>query len=78
MEQATDRYGRRRYNLRLVQAWLNEGRPKGARREDRVAVLERQVADLTGPGGRTAKGWMSGNADTSLYAHAQCRRRSSR
>ena len=39
-------YGRRRYNLRLVQAWLNEGRPRAARREDRVAALERQVADL--------------------------------
>ncbi len=46
VEEATDRYGRRRYNLRLVQAWLNEGRAKAARREDRVAVLERQVADL--------------------------------
>jgi phage terminase Nu1 subunit (DNA packaging protein) len=46
MEESTDRYGRRRYNLRLVQAWLNEGRPRAARREDRVAALERQVADL--------------------------------
>ena len=46
MEEATDRYGRRRYNLRLVQEWLNDGQPKAARREDRVAVLERQVADL--------------------------------
>ena len=46
MEEATDRYGRRRYNLRLVQAWLNEGRPRAAKRRDRVAVLERQVADL--------------------------------
>jgi hypothetical protein len=45
MEEATDRYGRRRYNLRLVQAWLNDGRPKAAR-EDRVAALERQVAEL--------------------------------
>src|SRR5271168_1211506 len=46
MEEATDRYGRRRYNLRLVQAWLDERRRRPARREDRLAVLERRVADL--------------------------------
>jgi len=45
IEEATDRYGRRRYDLRLVQAWLNDGRPKAAK-EDRVAALERQVAEL--------------------------------
>ena len=45
VEEATDRYGRRRYNLRLVQAWLDDARPKAARR-DRLTVLERQVADL--------------------------------
>jgi phage terminase Nu1 subunit (DNA packaging protein) len=46
VEQATDRYGRRRYNLRLVDTWLNEGRPKAVRREDRIAVLEGRVAEL--------------------------------
>jgi hypothetical protein len=46
VEQATDRYGRRRYNLRLVETWLHEGRPKAVRREDRLAVLERRVAEL--------------------------------
>jgi len=45
IEEATDRYGRRRYNLRLVQAWLDDGRPKAAR-VDRIAVLERRVAEL--------------------------------
>jgi hypothetical protein len=44
VEEATDRYGRRRYNLRLVQEWLTNGTP--AKPMDRVAVLERQVADL--------------------------------
>ena len=46
VEQATDRYGRRRYNLRLVETRLHEGRPKAVRREDRLAVLERRVAEL--------------------------------
>jgi hypothetical protein len=46
MEEATDCYGRRRYNLRLVEAWLNEGRPRTASGNDRVAALERRVADL--------------------------------
>ena len=46
VEQATDRYGRRRYNLRLVETWLHEGRPKAVRHEDRLAVLERRVAEL--------------------------------
>jgi hypothetical protein len=45
VEEATDRYGRRRYNLRLVQAWLDDARPRAAR-PDRLTVLERQVADL--------------------------------
>jgi hypothetical protein len=45
VEEATDRYGRRRYNLRLVQAWLDDARPSTAR-PDRLTVLERQVADL--------------------------------
>jgi len=46
VEEATDRYGRRRYNLRLVEAWLADGRPKAAKREDRIAALERKLADL--------------------------------
>ncbi len=46
VEDATDRYGRRRYNLRLVETWLHAGRPKTVAREDRISALERQVADL--------------------------------
>jgi hypothetical protein len=45
-EQATDRYGRRRYNLRLVEQWLSDGRPSSRKREDRIAILERSLADL--------------------------------
>jgi hypothetical protein len=44
--EATDRYGRRRYNLREVEEWLKAGTPKPAKREDRLAVLEREVASL--------------------------------
>ncbi|HEY7830918.1 MAG TPA: hypothetical protein VIC06_10180 [Solirubrobacteraceae bacterium] len=44
--EGTDRYGRRRYNLRECEAWLNGGRPKPAKREDRLTVLEREVAEL--------------------------------
>ncbi len=46
VEHATDRYGRRRYNLRLVEEWLKTGRRTPARREDRISLLERSVADL--------------------------------
>ena len=46
VEEATDRYGRRRYNLSLVEQWLSRGRPTPRKREDRVTVLERAVADL--------------------------------
>lgn len=46
VEAATDRYGRRRYSLRAVEAWLDGGNPKPAKREDRIAALEAQVADL--------------------------------
>ncbi len=46
VEPATDRYGRRRYNLGLVQEWLNEGRSKPIRREDRLAALEARVTEL--------------------------------
>jgi|SRR6185312_7024444 len=44
--EATDRFGRRRYSLRAVEEWMKAGKPKPVRREDRLAVLERQVADL--------------------------------
>lgn len=44
--EGTDRYGRRRYDLAKCEAWLAAGRPKRANREDRLAALERQVADL--------------------------------
>jgi hypothetical protein len=46
VEHATDRYGRRRYNLWRVEAWLKQGRRTPAKREDRIARLERSVADL--------------------------------
>ena len=46
VEEATDRCGRRRYDLWLVDEWLKQGRRRPARREDRIAVLERSVADL--------------------------------
>jgi hypothetical protein len=46
--EATDRFGRRRYNLKAVESWMGGGKPKrkAARREDRITALERQVADL--------------------------------
>jgi phage terminase Nu1 subunit (DNA packaging protein) len=46
VEHATDRYGRRRYNLWLVEEWLRNGRPVSAKHEDRLAALEHSVADL--------------------------------
>ncbi|MGA2166363.1 MAG: hypothetical protein ABSH36_18120 [Solirubrobacteraceae bacterium] len=46
VEDATDRYGRRRYNLSLVEEWLRGGRRIPANREDRISLLERSVADL--------------------------------
>lgn len=46
VEPATDRYGRRRYNLRLVEEWLKQGRPAHVPRVDRLESLERSVADL--------------------------------
>lgn len=45
-EEATDRYGRRRYDLAAVQAWMAAGRPKRASTDDRLASLEREVASL--------------------------------
>ena len=44
VEEATDRYGRRRYRLGAVEEWLRHGRPR--RKEDRLTVLEREVAEL--------------------------------
>ena len=48
VEEATDRYGRRRYDLAAVEAWLAEGQPKPphASLEQRVASLERPLGDL--------------------------------
>jgi len=46
VQEATDRYGRRRYDLALVEAWLKQARPRASRREDRLAVLERSVREL--------------------------------
>jgi hypothetical protein len=45
VEPATDHYGRRQYNLRLVEAWLSTPRRRSVR-IDRVALLEEAVADL--------------------------------
>jgi hypothetical protein len=50
VEEATDRYGRRRYNLALVEQWLSAGRPRQAKREDRLALLELSVAEFGGRG----------------------------
>lgn len=41
-----DRYGRRRFDLTAVEAWLAGGRAKTPSVGDRVAELERQVAEL--------------------------------
>jgi len=41
----TDRYGRRRFDLPAVEAWLAAGRPKSSP-PDRLAVLEAEVASL--------------------------------
>jgi phage terminase Nu1 subunit (DNA packaging protein) len=49
VEQATDRYGRRRYDLNAVETWLRAGRPRVDRAsslEERVASLERQMSEL--------------------------------
>jgi hypothetical protein len=44
---STDRFGRRRYRLADVQRWLNAAATQPARPlSDRVASLERQVAEL--------------------------------
>lgn len=44
VEEATDRYGRRRYKLAAVEAWLKDGKP--SKRVDRVSTLEQRVATL--------------------------------
>jgi len=46
VEDATDRHGRRRYDLGLVERWLRSGRPAAAKTKDRIALLEESVADL--------------------------------
>jgi hypothetical protein len=44
----TDRFGRRRYSLKAVEDWMGKGKPKPkpAKREDRLTLLEQQVRDL--------------------------------
>lgn len=47
--EGSDRYGRRRYNLLAVEAWLRSGRPSPSTKtslEERVASLERQLGEL--------------------------------
>ena len=48
VEQATDRYGRRRYDLEAVEAWLRDGKPKSSTRsvQERIASLEQQMSEL--------------------------------
>lgn len=42
----TDRYGRRRYRLADVERWMHQDAPKPRSTGDRLADLERQVAEL--------------------------------
>lgn len=42
----TDRFGRRRYRLSDVQAWLHETSHKPRSTQDRIAELEQRVATL--------------------------------
>lgn len=46
--EATDRFGRRRYNLAAVEAWMKDGVPKRrpASVERRLASLEAQMNEL--------------------------------
>ena len=44
--EATDRFGRRRYNLHDVEDWLQAGKSRSVGRQDRFAVLEARVAAL--------------------------------
>lgn len=44
--ESTDRYGRRRYRLADVQNWLHSARPARRTADERLAELERQVAEL--------------------------------
>ncbi len=46
VEAGSDRYGRRRYDLQLVQQWLRHRSDKKSKRQDRLGELERAVADL--------------------------------
>jgi hypothetical protein len=43
----TDRFGRRRYRLADVQAWLHEFSQRPRSTADRISALEAQVASLT-------------------------------
>lgn len=55
--EGTDRFGRRRYDLGAVEAWLAEGRPKMP--ADRVGALEREVASLRARIERLEGRWMA-------------------
>ena len=46
VEPRADRYGRRRYDLQLVEQWLNDRPAKRSSRPDRLGQLEQAVADL--------------------------------
>lgn len=41
-----DRYGRRMFDLRAVEAWLAAGEPRATSTSERLALLEREVAEL--------------------------------
>ena len=42
-----DRYGRRMFDLRAVEAWLSAGEPRVSSVAERLEQLERQVAELS-------------------------------
>lgn len=42
----TDRFGRRRYSLEAVQAWLHEKAQRPRSTADRLAALEAEMAEL--------------------------------
>ena len=46
VEPGADRYGRRRYDLGLVEQWLRDRPANRAKRQDRLGQLEQAVADL--------------------------------
>ena len=46
VEQGADRYGRRRYDVRLVEQWLRDRPASSSKQQDRLGQLEQAVADL--------------------------------